>query len=60
MLVSVLQVYAFLLIAWFWGVQAPLLGYLTVLPALVLAGIMLGALGLLISSAIRQLENFAG
>ena len=30
------------------------------LPALVLAGIMLGSLGLLISSAIRQLENFAG
>jgi ABC-2 type transport system permease protein len=59
-LVSVLQVYAFLLIAWFWGVEAPLWGYLAVLPALVLAGIMLGSLGLLISSAIRQLENFAG
>ena len=59
-LVSVLQVYAFLLIAWFWGVEAPLIGYVTVLPALVLAGIMLGSLGLLISSAIRQLENFAG
>jgi ABC-2 type transport system permease protein len=29
------------------------------LPALVLAGLMLGALGLLLSSAIRQLENFA-
>jgi ABC-2 type transport system permease protein len=59
-LVSVLQVYAFLVIAWFWGVEAPRLGYVTVLPALVLAGIMLGSLGLLISSAIRQLENFAG
>lgn len=59
-LVSVLQVYAFLLIAWAWGIKPPLLGYLTVLPALVMAGVMLGALGLLISSAIRQLENFAG
>ncbi|HVL19808.1 MAG TPA: ABC transporter permease, partial [Amaricoccus sp.] len=59
-LVSVLQVYAFLLIAWLWGVEPPLLGYVTVLPAIILAGIMLGALGLLISSAIRQLENFAG
>jgi ABC-2 type transport system permease protein len=59
-LVSVLQVYAFLVIAWFWGVKAPAYGYVTVLPALVLAGIMLGSLGLLISSAIRQLENFAG
>ncbi len=33
---------------------------MTVLPALILAGLMLGSLGLLISSAIRQLENFAG
>ena len=48
------------LIAWFWGVEAPLVGYVAVLPALVLAGLMLGSLGLLISSAIRQLENFAG
>ena len=59
-LVSVVQVYAFLVVAWFWGVEAPPWGYLTVLPALILAGLMLGSLGLLISSAIRQLENFAG
>jgi ABC-2 type transport system permease protein len=31
-----------------------------VLPALVLAGMMLGALGLFLSSWIKQLENFAG
>lgn len=59
-LVSVLQVYAFLLIAWFWGIEPPLLGYVTILPALVLSGVMLGSLGLLISSTIKQLENFAG
>ncbi|MCE6953318.1 MULTISPECIES: ABC transporter permease [Rhodobacterales] len=59
-LVSILQVYAFLLIAWAWGIEPPPLGYLAVLPALFLSGIMLGALGLFISSAIRQLENFAG
>lgn len=58
--VSVLQVYAFLLIAWFWDVRAPWFGYLTVLPALVLSGMMLGSIGLFLSSAIRQLENFAG
>ncbi|MCU0734622.1 MAG: ABC transporter permease [Methylotetracoccus sp.] len=58
--VSVLQVYAFLVVAWFYGVEAPLFGYLTVLPALLLSGLMLGALGLLLSSWIRQLENFAG
>lgn len=58
--VSLLQVYAFILIAWFWDIEAPPIGYLTVLPALVLSGLMLGALGMLISSGIKQLENFAG
>jgi ABC-2 type transport system permease protein len=36
------------------------LGYITVLPALVLAGLMLGSIALFMSSVIRQLENFAG
>lgn len=58
--VSIVQVYAFLAIAWFWDVRPPPLGYLAVLPALVLSGMMLGAIGLFLSSAIRQLENFAG
>ena len=58
--VSLVQVYVFLAIAWFWEIEPPLLGYLTVLPALVLSGLMLGSLGLLLSSVIRQLENFAG
>ena len=59
-LVSVLQVYVFLLIAWLYGIEPPPVGYLAVLPALILAGLMLGAFGLLLSSVIRQLENFAG
>ena len=59
-LVACLQAYVFLAIARLWRIEPPLLGYLTVLPALVLAGTMLGALGLLLSSVIRQLENFAG
>ena len=58
--VSVLQVYAFLAIAFFWEVEPPLLGYLAVLPALILSGLLMGAIGLFLSSAIRQLENFAG
>ena len=58
--VSLLQVYVFLMIAWFWGVEPPLFGYLTLLPALILSGLMLGALGMLLSSFIKQLENFAG
>ena len=58
--VSVVQSYIFLAIAWFWEIDPPPLGYLSVLPALVLSGLMLGALGLVLSSFIRQLENFAG
>ena len=60
MLVSLLQVALFLGIAALWGLRAPALGYLAVLPAAGLAGLMLGAMGLMLSSLIRQLENFAG
>lgn len=56
--VSVVQAYIFMAIAWFWDIEPPLSGYLAVLPALILAGLMLGALGLVLSSFIRQLENF--
>lgn len=58
--ISIVQVYIFLAIAWAWEIEPPLYGYLTVLPALILAGLMLGSLGLLLSSVVRQLENFAG
>ena len=58
--VSLLQVYAFLLVAWFWEVRPDSnWGYLTVLPALILSGLMLGAMGLAMSSLFKQLENFA-
>ena len=57
--VSLLQVYVFLAIAWFWEVEAPLQGYLLLLPVLVLTDLMLGALGLFLSSVFRQFENFA-
>jgi ABC-2 type transport system permease protein len=53
-------IYMFLLLARFWEVRPPSFGYLTILPALILAGLMLGAFGLALSSLIRQLENFAG
>ncbi|OCR24054.1 multidrug ABC transporter permease [Pseudomonas syringae] len=59
-LISLLQVYAFLAIAWVYGVQPPAWGLLAALPALLLVALMLSALGLLLSNAIRQLENFAG
>ncbi|SEM65429.1 ABC-2 type transport system permease protein [Gemmobacter aquatilis] len=59
-LVSILQCAAFLAIAALWGIVMPWQGYLAVIPALALGGLMLGALGLMLSSVIRQLENFAG
>ena len=58
--VSLLQVYLFLAIAWFWHVRPPAVGYVAILPALVLSGLLFGSLGLLLSSLIKQLENFAG
>jgi ABC-2 type transport system permease protein len=58
-LVSVLQVYVFLAIALWWGVEAPPAGYLLALPAFVLTGLMFGSIGLFLSSLIKQLENFA-
>lgn len=58
--VSVLQVYAFMVIAYVWGVDLPTWAFVTVFPALILVGLMLGALGMLLSSVIKQLENFAG
>ena len=72
--VALLQVYVFLVIAHFWEIDpggpalhlgpltipAPYNGYITLLPALVLCGLMLGALALFMSSVIKQLENFAG
>jgi len=59
-LVSILQVYVFLGIAWLYGIEMEPLGYLAALPVLLLTGTMLGAFGMVLSSTIRQLENFAG
>jgi ABC-2 type transport system permease protein len=59
-LVSIVQVYAFLAIAALYGIRFSPAGYLLALPALVLTGMALGAVGLLLSSLIRQLENFSG
>ncbi|WP_306116259.1 ABC transporter permease [Roseovarius sp. MMSF_3305] len=59
-MISILQVCVFLGIAAAFGITMPGWGYVTVLPSLLLVGLMLGALGLLLSSLIKQLENFAG
>src|SRR5258708_38297890 len=59
-LVAVLQAYAFLVSAWFWEIEAPPLGYLALLPELLLGGVVVGALGMLSSSVSKQLETFVG
>jgi ABC-2 type transport system permease protein len=59
-LLSVLQAYAFLMLCLLFDVDIPLMGWLYALPSLILAGMMLGSLGLLLSVHIKQLENFAG
>jgi ABC-2 type transport system permease protein len=59
-IVAVPQVYAFLACAWLWGIRPPPMGYLYALPAVIVSGLMLGAIGLLVSSVVEQLENFAG
>lgn len=59
-LVSVLQAAAFLAIARLFSVTPPWQGYLLVFPAFLLVAVMLGALGLVLASWIKVLENFAG
>jgi ABC-2 type transport system permease protein len=59
-MISLVQAYTFLIVCQLFGVEVPLLGWLRAFPAMLLAGFMLGALGLLLSSRIQQLENFAG
>lgn len=59
-ILSLLQAYAFLLLCLAFQIDLPMIGWLYALPAMLLSGMMLGALGLLLSVSIRQLENFAG
>ena len=57
---SVITCYVFLAVCILFDVTFDVGGWLTVLPALVLSGLMLGSLWLFLSVHIRQLENFAG
>lgn len=59
-MVSLLQIATFLMVARIAGIDFAYEGVLIALPAMVLTGIMLGSLGLLIASLVKQLENFAG
>jgi ABC-2 type transport system permease protein len=57
---SVITCYVFLAVCIFFEVTFDISGWLYVLPALVVSGLMLGALWLFLSVYIRQVENFAG
>jgi ABC-2 type transport system permease protein len=57
---SVITCYVFLAVCIPFDVTFDPLGWLTVLPALIVSGLMLGALWLFLSVYIRQVENFAG
>lgn len=57
---SVLQAYAFLVVAFVLGVRLAGGSWISLFPALLAAGLMLGAIGLFLAVHIRQLENFAG
>jgi ABC-2 type transport system permease protein len=57
---SLAQMIAFVLAAWAFGIDLDPLQVLLALPVMLLAALMLGALGLVLSVYVRQLENFAG
>ena len=57
---SVLQALAFLIVALLFGVDIGWLHLLMSIPVIVLAALMLAALGLVLSVHVKQLENFAG
>jgi ABC-2 type transport system permease protein len=57
---SILQVYAFLVVTRLVGFGFPGLGFVYILPAVILVGLMLGSIGLLVSVYTPKLENFAG
>ncbi len=59
-ILGVLQAYAFFVVAWLAGVDYPLFGLLTVLPAIVMGGFALASIGLLLTVHVRRMENFAG
>lgn len=59
-ILSILQAYGFLLLCILIGIDLPLLGLGLIFLPMFLTGMMLGALGLLLSVYIKQLENFAG
>lgn len=57
---SLVQCAAFLVVAALFGIHLPWATLGLIIPALILSGLMLGAIGLVVSVYTRQIENFAG
>ena len=54
--VSILQVYSFLGVAALFAITMPAVGYLWLLPVLIVCGLMLGSFAMVLLSAIKQLK----
>ena len=59
-LVSIIQVYLFLLVAIAFEVRIPWIGLLEALPSIAISAYSMSLIGLIMASKIRSLENFAG
>ena len=57
---ALFQAALFLSVAALFGIRLPLLTMVLVIPAILLSGLMLGAIGLVVSVYTKQIENFAG
>ena len=57
---SILQVYAFVAVSRILGFGFPGFGFIFILPAVILVGLMLGSIGLVVSVYTPKIENFAG
>lgn len=58
-IVSTIQAVTFLIIAYFYGVEMTVTGYILIIPVVLFSSLILNALALFLSSVIKQLENFA-
>ncbi|MDC0933901.1 ABC transporter permease, partial [Arcobacteraceae bacterium] len=58
-IVSTIQAITFLFIAYLYGIEMPIEGYILIIPVVLFSSLILNAMALFLSSVIKQLENFA-
>ncbi len=59
-ILSIIQIYVFLGIAFIFGISFPTTGYIFIIPAIFICGVLLGAIGLSVTLYSNKIENFAG